>query len=388
MRVAVRWILITVVALHGLVHLLGAAKGLGGAEVSQLGEPIGSGAGVVWLAAASLLVGTALLWASSVEWWWRIGAVALVASQVSILTSWTDAGVGTVANAVLLAAVVHGGASSGRRSYRAEFRRRSQAALARVVPDVAVSEADLARLPDPVAAYVRASGAVGQAHVRNLHAYVSGRLRGAPTERWMTFRGEQVSTFGAEFDRLFFIDATARGVPVDVLHVFAGPSATMRVKVASLLRLIDAHGPQMDQGETVTVFNDLCVLAPAALLDAPVVWQTLDRHHVRGSFTRGVHTVAAELTFNDAHELVDFVSDDRLRASADGRRFVPQRWSTPLQRYRTFGARRLATLGEGRWHAPAPEGEFPYIDFQVDDIAYNVEPLGSPQRLRADREIP
>ena len=140
---------------------------------------------------------------------------------------------------------------------------------------------------------------------------------------------------------------------------------------ASLVRMVNAAGPEMDQGESVTVFNDLCVLAPSALLDAPVVWETIDSHHVRGAFTRGAHTVTAVLVFNDAHELIDFISDDRAAASVDGKHFVTQRWSTPLRGYRSFGAIRIASIGEGRWHAPDPEGEFTYIDFHIDDIAYN-----------------
>lgn len=55
-------------------------------------------------------------------------------------------------------------------------------------------------------------------------------------------------------------------------------------------------GAEMDQGETVTVFNDLSVLAPAGLLDAPIVWQTIDSRHVRSAFTRGAHTVTADLS--------------------------------------------------------------------------------------------
>jgi hypothetical protein len=145
----------------------------------------------------------------------------------------------------------------------------------------------------------------------------------------------------------------------------------MRVKAGSLVRMVSAAGPEMDQGETVTVFNDLCVLAPSALVDAPIVWETIDSHRVRGAFTRGLHTVNAVLVFNDAHELIDFISDDRTAASSDGKNFVHQRWSTPLRGYRSFGANRIATIGEGRWHAPPPEGEFTYIEFHVDNIAYN-----------------
>ena len=371
MRVVVRWIVVVVVLLHGLLHLLGAAEGLGWADVSPLTRPISASTAIAWLATAVLVVATGLLLARSVGWWWMVGAVAVVASQAMIFTTWSDASAGTLANLILLLAVVYGYASQGPTSYRAEFRRRSQIALTQPIDGELVTEADLAELPDPVAAYVRQSDAVGQARVRNFHAYISGRIRSGTTKPWMPFRGEQVNTLGTDPVRLFYIDATMLGIPLDVLHVFAGPSATMRVKAVSLFRMVNAAGPEMDQGETVTVFNDLCVLAPAALVDAPIAWETIDDHHVRGTFTRGAHTVSALLIFNDAHELIDFISDDRTAASSDGKHFVHQRWSTPLRGYRSFGATRIATVGEGRWHAPDPEGEFTYIDFHVDDIVYN-----------------
>jgi hypothetical protein len=300
-----------------------------------------------------------------------VGAVAVVASQAMIFTTWSDASAGAVANLILLLAVVYGYASQGPTSYRAEFRRRSQLALSEPIVGEVVTEDDLADLPDPVAAYVRQSGALGQPRVGNFHAHISGRIRGGATKPWMPFRGEQVNTLTTDSVRLFYIDATMLGFPLDVLHVFAGPSATMRVKAGSLFRIVNAAGPEMDQGETVTVFNDLCVLAPSALVDAPILWETIDSHRVRGAFTRGARTVSALLIFNDAHELIDFISDDRTAASSDGKQFIQQRWSTPLRGYRSFGATRIATTGEGRWHAPDPEGEFTYIDFHVDDIVYN-----------------
>src|SRR5664280_3188145 len=127
----------------------------------------------------------------------------------------------------------------------------------------------------------------------------------------------------------------------------------------------------MDQAETVTVFNDLCILAPAAIIDAPVTWQRVDDHHVCGTFINGAHTVTAELVFSDDHDLIDFISDDRLRASADAKNFTPQLWSTPVREYRTIDSRRVGTHGEGRWHAPEPEGEFAYLEFNLDGITYN-----------------
>ena len=356
MRARVRAAIVVVTVAHGLVHLLGSR--------------LTAGAAAAWLAAAVLLAAAGVLLALRSRWWWMVGAVAVTVSQALILTSWTDARAGTAANVVVLVAVLYGFASQGPISPRAEYRRRASEAVAEVVPDGRVTEADLEHLPAPVAAYVRQSGAVGQPRVGYFHARIHGRIRARADKPWMTFTGEQVNTYGREPSRLFFLDATMKGLPVDVIHTFVGPSATMRAKVCSLVTMVDASGPDMDRAETVTLFNDLCILAPAALVDAPVDWEVIDDRHVRGSFTNFDHRVTAELVFNDDHELVDFVSDDRLRASGDGKSFTPQRWSTPVLSYSNIGCRRLATVGKAQWHAPAPEWTFTYLEFFVDEISF------------------
>jgi len=45
--------------------------------------------------------------------------------------------------------------------------------------------------------------------------------------------------------------------------------------------------------------------------------------------------------------------------------------------YRTLDSRRLFTYGEDRWHTPAPEGEFTYVEFTIDEIAHNTS-VGQP----------
>jgi hypothetical protein len=128
----------------------------------------------------------------------------------------------------------------------------------------------------------------------------------------------------------------------------------------------------MDRAETVTLFNDLCVLAPAALVDAYVTWTVLGPGRVHADFTRGPQTIGADLLFDEHDELVDFVSDDRLAGSSNGRTFTPRRWSTPLTDYRPVDGRRLATHGDARWGGPHPQESFTYLELTVDDIEYNV----------------
>ncbi|WP_407343131.1 DUF6544 family protein [Pengzhenrongella phosphoraccumulans] len=393
MRSAVRWFVVAVVVGHGLIHLLGAAKGLGWAEVAALPEPISPAMGVAWLAAAAVVVAAGVLLAARNRRWWVVGTVAVVLSQAVIVTSWDDARTGTVANLLLLVALGYALASRGPASYRAEYQRRAAVALGAPRPatgaGAVVTEADLAHLPYLVAEHVRRSGAVGQPRVVSVHARIHGRIRSSATARWMTYTGEQINTFGSAPSRLFWMDATMLGLPVDVLHVLVGPTATMRVKVCSMVPMVNAAGPDMDRAETVTLFNDLCILAPAALIDAPITWQPLDDHHVRGVFTNGAQTVTADLVFDDG-DLVDFVSDDRMSTSRDGS-LTPQPWSTPVRDYARFGTRRLATYGEGHWHTTGTgtgtDGEFAYLEYNLDAIAYNPLVAASDNLTRRLEEV-
>jgi hypothetical protein len=104
--------------------------------------------------------------------------------------------------------------------------------------------------------YIRRSGAVRKPRMVNFHAEFHGRIHSGPDGAWMSITGQQVNTYGPRPQRIFLMVATRSGLPLSLLHVFADTTATMRVKLLSLLRLVDASGPGLDRAETVTVFND------------------------------------------------------------------------------------------------------------------------------------
>ena len=348
---------------------MGTAKAWELAKIPELTQHIDKPLGVLWFTAGVLLVATAISLFTWPQWWWLLGTCALVVSQVVIFTSWNEARYGTIANVVVLAAVGLGFLASGPRSFRAAFDRDIAQGLQRTVAEPLLTDADVAALPAVVQQYIRLSGAIGQPRVQNFRARFHGQIRSGPDAQWMSLTGEQYN-FYDELTRLFLMDASLRGVPFQAFHRFVGPSATMRVKVASAVTVVDASGPQMDEAETVTLFNDLCVMAPGALIDRRIQWEVIDPTHVRASFTHFEHTVHAVLSFNDRGELTDFIADGRGAMSADGKSLTKMPWSTPLSHYRGFGSHRLMSHGEGIWHAPA--GDYSYLRFDLDTIEYNV----------------
>ena len=116
-----RWVVAALLIVHGLVHLMGFAKSFGFADLPQLTQLISRGMGLLWLVAGLLVMASSVAMLASPRSVWIIGAVALVLSQVVILSAWHDAWAGTVGNILLLLVVAHGWFTEGPRSFRAAF---------------------------------------------------------------------------------------------------------------------------------------------------------------------------------------------------------------------------------------------------------------------------
>jgi hypothetical protein len=253
------------------------------------------------------------------------------------------------------------------RGFRSEYEQTTGRLLSALPPaGPPLGDDDLAGLPPALRAFLRRVGVVGKPRVRAFEAHYAGRFRNGLNARWMRFTSEQRNTV-APPTRLFLMRASMAGIPMAALHTFTGPDARMRARIASVLQVVDATGDKMNQSETVTIFNDLCVMAPAALVDAPIRWTDVGHRSVRGAFTRGNQTVSALLEFDEDGDLVDFVSEDRYM-SADGKTYERWPWRTPLRDYGDFGGFRLAGFGATVWKLR--DGDFTYGEFNLQRMIY------------------
>lgn len=359
-----RFILAIILLAHGAIHFAGFVKAFGLAPVIALTAPISRPAGLAWALAGSLFLLAGVLLLLGNERWWMAAAVALVCSQVLITSSWHDARLGTVANVIIAIAVFAGAAVW-------DFRARYTTAVdrtiehARALPEYRITERDLAPLPQPVQRYLRATGIVGTLRPRSMRIVFEGGLRGFDGP-WMPFTAVQTNRFD-EPARFFWIDATMKGLPTKGLHAYENGKASMLIKLLGAVPVMEAHGPEMDQAETVTWFNDLCIFAPGALIDPRITWTEVDDHSSKAAFTHGALSISAILVFDASDRLVDFISDDRY-ALADGKA-EPMRFSTPLRDHRTIQGLVLPGYGEAVWHRPS--GEFVYGRFTLRSLDYD-----------------
>ena len=254
-------------------------------------------------------------------------------------------------------------------SFHSRFVHDRDALLSRPVHAVpVVTEADLASLPPLMQTYLRRAGAVGRPRVRNMRVRFIAKMRSSATAPWMPATATQYEFFDPPA-RLFHMKATRGGLPIDVFHRYVDAAATFQVKILGLYPMVDKRGPVLTRAETVTLMNDIVVMAPAAVLDLPFTWTTLTDRTVSATFANAGHVVSGTLSFDASGDLVGFLSNDRTQEDASGSHNVP--WSTPISGYREIDGIRIGALGDANWIDPS--GEWTYGKFEIRSIAYNVD---------------
>lgn len=234
-----------------------------------------------------------------------------------------------------------------------------------------IMESDLQHLPPVVKKYLDYTGWVGKEKLFNSRIKFEGKIRSKPEDSWMTFTSEQYNFFDRP-TRIFFIKAYKMGIPAKGIHLYKDEKAIMVIKLAGLFKVVDAKGLEMNQGETVTVFNDMCCMAPSTLIDKNIQWEVIDSLTVKARYTNGNITISASLLFNEKGELINFISNDRFE-TADGKIYKNYPWSTPIKEYKDFNGIRIASSASTIYHRP--DADFCYGEFVMKEIEYNCKEL-------------
>lgn len=235
-----------------------------------------------------------------------------------------------------------------------------------------LTEKDIEHLPSLVQRYLRYAGVIGKEKVVNFRVEFEGVIRSNPEDKWMKLTSVQYN-FSDNPTRVFYIKARKMGIPAVGIHLYKQETAIMHIKLAGLFTIVNAQGPEMNQGETVTVFNDMCFMAPATLIDKRIRWEEIDSSSVKAYFTNGGITISATLFFYETGELINFISNDRFETK-DGKTYKKYPWVTPVfGGYSQINGYKLPNGAKAIYRRP--EGDFCYGEFLIKKVEYNCKEL-------------
>jgi hypothetical protein len=293
----------TLIVMHGLIHLMGFLKAFRMAQISQLVQEISPVAGLFWLAAAVLFLAAALSFALGTRWWWILGGIALVVSQILVISAWSDAKYGTVLNVIVLAAVV---IAYGSWSFHATSVQELKALLAHAGSEkTLVTEPSVGKLPAPIRTWLRRSHVVGKKIPRTVHLRQKGTMRTSRGGKWMPFEAEQ--WFTTEKPGFLWQAEVAAGPGVSLVgrDTYSEGRGHMVIKMMSLFPVADALGKETDQGVLVRFLAEICWFPSAALLPY-IEWEGIDSASAKATMSYGGVTASGVFTFNEQGDMVRF----------------------------------------------------------------------------------
>jgi hypothetical protein len=177
---------------------------------------------------------------------------------------------------------------------------------------------DIKYLPQPVQKYLIHVGVVGQEKVHSFRAIADGDIKMNRDSHWNKIKIEQHNFTGSKLVRLFYLRMNIFGIPLYALHSYTDKGAFMLGKLAGLFTVINLKGNVMRISDTITLLNDMCLFAPATLIDERIFWEQIDENTVNAIFMTEYCTVTATLYFNEKNELIKFTSEDRYYDNGDG----------------------------------------------------------------------
>ncbi len=356
---------IVLILAHGLLHLIGAVKGLGLVDVQQISLPVSRTTGIVWLAACVLFSAYCVALIVNDQFAWTIGLAAVVVSQVLIVMYWGDARFGTVPNIlVILVSAVAIGTMCFKRTIADDTER--LIGLHRSGEERLLRVEDVSALPDPVKRWLERSGALNRPRVRLGRVKQVARLRMRPSQKdWLTADALQYTVL----DQPGFIWSV--DVAMNDLVMFRGRdlfingTGEMLIKLNSLFNVVNERGVDLNEA-TMQRFLGEMVWFPSLAASPLVSWEQINDTTVKANMSYRGTSCSGTFVIDKYGDVREYSAMRFFGGDPSGSRKL---WRMNISRYGMFQGIRVPVEMTSTWRLD--EGDWTWLELTVADLSYN-----------------
>ncbi len=220
-------------------------------------------------------------------------------------------------------------------------------------------------LPEPVQRYMAYSGVLGKQIPRTIRLKQVGKIRQGEKSAWMKLEAvENYSTSPPGFIWKTFLPT--KRFPLTLgRDAYLDGRGSMLIKMLSLLPLVNATGPELDQGAMMRYLNELAWF-PAAFLGENISWKAIDDTSAEVTLTHQGKSASATMYFDQEGKPINFVAK---RYRIVGKRCDLETWSTPYTGYGEFEGLKLPVRGKAVWILK--EGDQAYVELEITELEYD-----------------
>ncbi|MCP4444460.1 MAG: hypothetical protein GY811_03835 [Myxococcales bacterium] len=226
---------------------------------------------------------------------------------------------------------------------------------------------DLSLLPSGVRHWLRRSGVVGKPRVSVVKLRQRGRLQTEPGASWMDFQATQwISTKTPGF--VWFADVTAYpGAFLYGRDKYQAGRGAMTISLLSLVPVVDATGPKVDQASLLRFLGEMA-LYPSAAVEPYVRWEEAGENAARATMTYGGVTATGVFQFDDVGNVLSF----------EARRYRESELEDWLVEAKDADGRDVEKRGYvARWDVSwrLDAGDWTWLELEIYDVTYDGERL-------------
>lgn len=362
-----RIIFLIIVLLHALIHLLGFVKAFNLAEVKELTLPISKPFGIVWLVTALIFLLYAYLYFTNNRQTWIFGLIAVLVSQILIITFWQDAKIATLPNLIILIAVAffYGNSSFATlvEKEKAEILSKSEIKKAEVF-----SEAEIKDLPEVIQKWLKNSGAIGREKTQNGKIIQTAQMKMKPDqENWSTAKAMQYTVI-PEPSFLWTVDLKMnRFMWFKGRDKFQEGKGAMLIKMNSLVNMVNETGEKINEGSLQRFLGEM-VWFPSLAVSPYVSWEAIDDLSARATMSYKNTTGSGTFYFDENGDFVKFIALRFQGNEADAQR---REWILTVDDYKFFEGIKVPSEMKATWRLD--NEDWTWLQLKIEHIEYNID---------------
>ena len=210
-------------------------------------------------------------------------------------------------------------------------------------------------LPIPVQRYFRYALKENQPYVSNVRFQHGGEFKAS--KNWVSIKGEEyISVKKPGF-------VWSGKVPLFLAKdAYIDGTGNLKVKLLSLIKIVDAKGMEIDQGELLRWLGEVPLFPTALLPSDNLKWESIDNNSAKAIFTDKNLTIEGVFYFNEEGQITQF----KTKRCKDK---TLENFTGYYGDYRTVDGMKVPFYIEATWNLES--GDLSYAKFKIDRIEYN-----------------
>ena len=365
MRIA----LIILIGIHGIIHLFGFLKAFGISDFNGLSQPISKTFGIAWLLGFVLFAITTVQVIAQSNYWWIIGIIAVISSQFLIIIFWNDAKFGTVANVIILLAILAAYSSFSFKN-KIKEERISLFENTPLTNQKIVTKEALFDLPEIVQKWLVNSGVLGKQFTSNMHLVQDLQLKMKPEQtEWYIGKAEQYTTVNPPAFNWSITTQMNSLFKVTGRDKFENGNGEMLIKLFSLITVANAKNHEkIDQAALQRYLAEI-VWFPSASLSSYIKWEAIDDYSAKATMEFNGTIGSGEFHFDEKGNFKKFVA----MRYQDSNAIKPTEWTVIATKTEERNGIKIPVECEASWKLK--NGKWTWLKLKITDIQYNVEEI-------------